>query len=92
LALGTGRDAVKAKDLQRDSRFALHAHPGDGTLDGGDAKIAGRAVEIEHDDGDHAVFRFDLDEVVLTSLNAAKDRLVIETWRPGQAVTRVERA
>lgn len=90
LAIGTGSEAVKARDLQRDSRFALHAHPGDGSLDGGDAKLAGRAVAIEHDDGDHSVFQFDLEEVVLTSLNEARDRLVIESWRPGEPVKRVE--
>ena len=91
LALGSGREAVKAHDLLRDPRFALHAHPGDGSLDGGDAKLAGRAVDIDHDDGDHHVFQLDLEEVVLTSLNAARDRLVIQTWRPGEAVKRVER-
>jgi hypothetical protein len=92
LAIGTGKEALKAKDLVRDSRFALHAHPGDGTLDGGDAKLAGRAVEIAHDEGDHYLFGLELDEVVLTSLNDAKNMLVIEWWRPGEAIKRVEQA
>jgi hypothetical protein len=90
LALGSGRAAMKAKDLVRDPRFALHAHPGDGTLDGGDAKLAGRAIDFEHDDGDHHLFGLELEEVVLTSLNATKDRLVVEWWRPGEGVKRVE--
>ena len=33
----------------------------------------------------------DLDEVVLTSLTEAGDRLLIEVWHPGQPVRRVER-
>ena len=46
LILGSMWQAVKARDLQRDGRFALHSNPGDGSLDGGDAKISGRAVEV----------------------------------------------
>ena len=53
LTLGSMWEAVKARDLQRDGRFALHANPGDGTMAGGDAKLSGVAVELG-DDGKRA--------------------------------------
>lgn len=106
LTIGSMLGAVKARDLQRDGRYALHANPGAGTgMEGGDAKVAGRAIEIvdrdelarfaeaeEQPPGDFHAFRLELDEVVLTRVHPDGDRLVIETWRPGQGVRRVERA
>jgi hypothetical protein len=47
--------AVKARDLQRDPRIALHSATVDTEMAGGDAKIAGRAVEITGD-ADKAAF------------------------------------
>jgi pyridoxamine 5'-phosphate oxidase-like protein len=104
LTIGSMPGAVKARDLQRDPRFALHANPGDGSMEGGDAKVAGRAVEVtdeaeldafraevETPPGPMHLFRLLLSEVVLTSLHPDGDRLVIETWRPGAGVHRVER-
>ena len=46
LTIGSMLDAVKAADLIRDGRFALHANPGDGSMSRGDAKLAGIATEI----------------------------------------------
>ena len=46
LALGSMWRAVKALDLRRDGRFALHSNPGDGSMEGGDAKVSGTAVEL----------------------------------------------
>jgi hypothetical protein len=46
LAIGSMWGAVKALDLRRDGRFALHANPGDGSMEGGDAKLSGTAVEL----------------------------------------------
>ena len=46
LALGSMWLAMKARDLRRDGRFALHANPGDGSMEGGDAKVSGVAVEL----------------------------------------------
>src|SRR4029453_9554377 len=56
LTIGSMPGAVKARDLQRDGRFALHANPGDGTMEGGDAKVSGRAVEVT-DEAELAAFR-----------------------------------
>src|SRR5918997_4193388 len=43
VVLGMMDGSVKARDLARDGRFALHAHTGDGSMEGGDAKVAGMA-------------------------------------------------
>ena len=103
MTLGSMHGAVKARDLQRDGRFALHSNPGDGSMAGGDAKVAGVADEVAGDelarytdDRDPPepfhLFRLRLGEAVLTSLHPDGDRLVIETWRPGEGVVRRERA
>lgn len=93
--------AVKARDLQRDPRFALHANPGaPSSMADGDAKVSGRAVEVEGEGkegyrdpgqppGDFHLFRLLLDDAVLTSVE--NDRLVVRMWRPGEGVRRVER-
>src|SRR5262245_28608828 len=46
LAIGSMPGALKARDLQRDGRYALHANPGHHDMAGGDAKVAGRAREL----------------------------------------------
>ena len=48
LWFGSMAGALKARDLQRDARFALHSGSDDPPGWAGDAKLAGRAVE-EHD-------------------------------------------
>lgn len=44
--LGMMPGSLKAKDLQRDGRFALHAATADKQMTEGDAKVAGSAVEV----------------------------------------------
>ena len=82
----------------RDPRFALHSpsvDPPEGEPSGwtGEAKVAGRAVLVGELEGETAgqLFRADIDEVVVTKLTDAGDRLLIEVWRPGVAVRRIER-
>ncbi|MDP9403577.1 MAG: pyridoxamine 5'-phosphate oxidase family protein [Actinomycetota bacterium] len=93
LRIGSMWAAVKATDLQRDGRFALHANPGDGSMTGGDAKLSGVAVEVlDHPDaGKSHLFDLDIRQVVLTSVHSDGDRLVISVWRPDHAVQHVER-
>ncbi len=103
MTMGSMYGAVKARDLQRDGRFALHSNPGDASMAGGDAKVAGVAEgvsgeELDRDTGEESppgpshLFRLRLGEAVLTSLHPDGDRLVIETWRPGEGIVRKERA
>ena len=46
LWLGMMPDSVKALDLLRDPRFALHSATVDPEMAAGDAKLSGRAIEI----------------------------------------------
>jgi hypothetical protein len=88
LFLGSMGGSMKARDLQRDPRFALHANPGDGSMEDGDAKMSGTVEEAEpaaEHPGSHR-FRISIQEVVMTSIHPTGDRLVIETWRPGRGV------
>lgn len=94
LTIGSMLGAVKARDLQRDGRCAIHAHPSDG-----DAKIAGVAVEVtdaaekaavttgEEPPGGFHAFRLDLTEAVLTTVDPDEQMLVVQLWRPGRGVT-----
>ncbi|NJC72096.1 pyridoxamine 5'-phosphate oxidase family protein [Planosporangium thailandense] len=91
LSFGSMLNAVKARDLQRDGRCAIHAHP----CESGDAKVAGIATEVtgaakeayatgtEPAGGFHA-FRLDLREAVITAVDG--DELVVRLWRPGHPV------
>ena len=102
LLVGSMWKAVKALDLRRDGRFAVHSNPGDGSMDGGDSKVSGVAVEItgplhakvEEDmqpPTPFHLFRLDLDQVVHSTLHPSGDRMVVSWWRPGKPVTSVER-
>ncbi|KJS53899.1 pyridoxamine 5'-phosphate oxidase [Streptomyces rubellomurinus subsp. indigoferus] len=102
LWLGSMYHAVKARDLQRDGRFALHSHPGNETMEGGDSKIAGLAVEVtdevellafaaelpEPPPTPFHLFRLDLRQVVHTSLEG--DHLWVLNWHPGRPVERIQ--
>jgi hypothetical protein len=96
LSFGSMLNAVKARDLQRDGRCAIHAHP----TNDGDAKIAGIAHEVtgqaktayvtgsEPPGGFHA-FRLELHEAVITAVEG--DELVVRVWRPGLGVRTIRR-
>ncbi|MFB7663398.1 pyridoxamine 5'-phosphate oxidase family protein [Kitasatospora sp. NPDC056138] len=103
LTIGSMPGAVKARDLQRDGRFALHSNPADETMAEGDAKISGTAVEIldevelsayvsdlpQPPPGPFHAFRLELTEAVLTTVEG--DCLVIRSWRPGEPERTVRR-
>jgi hypothetical protein len=87
LHIGIMKDALKARDLHRDPRYALHSPTvdPDGSPWPGEAKIAGHATEVGEAagfDGSHR-FRLDVSEVVLiTHGGNPPDHLVIESWHP----------
>ncbi|NUR25037.1 MAG: pyridoxamine 5'-phosphate oxidase family protein [Catenulispora sp.] len=87
LRLGSMPDAVKGRDLKRDGRFALHANPGDGSMDGGDSKIAGLATEVPNEGSD--LFDLDIREVVHTTVE--DDQLRIRFWTPEAGLREVWR-
>src|SRR5881396_1636828 len=53
--LGMMWESKKALDLRRDPRFALHAASVDKQVEAGDARISGRAVEVDDAATKHAV-------------------------------------
>ncbi len=82
LYLGMMPGSLKALDLRRDPRLALHCPTDDAPDDDpgswlGDAKIAGRGVEVS--DATRT-------EVVLTTVGDPPDHLVIRSWHPGQGL------
>jgi len=105
LQFGSMWRAVKALDLLRDPRFALHSASADPPAWPGDAKVSGLAIELDDaaKEAHHAakggevpdepwhLFSADIREVVVVSLNEARDKLVIRTWREGRGVTQIER-
>lgn len=97
LIIGSMLHAVKARDLLRDPRFALHAAPDDDARDDwADVKVSGRAFEVvdpvalrEYVEAAHPpepfhLFRLELGEAVVTTLGPERDHMVLRTWRPGE--------
>ncbi len=104
LWLGSMPGALKARDLQRDGRFALHSNPGDGSMEGGDAKLSGVAVEVVDEDeirrivevigappGPLHLFRLGIDLVVWSEVDEAAGKMLISSWRPGRGLVVDER-
>jgi len=94
--LGMMPGSLKALDLRRDPRLAIHC-PTEDTPEAdptswlGDAKLAGLGVEVTDPapaDGSHR-FRVDITEVVLTTVGG--NHLVIRSWHPGRGVEMRER-
>ncbi len=91
LRIGSMWRALKALDLLRDPRFALHSASEDPDVWTGDAKVAGVAEEVAREEGESHSFRLDLTEVSTVSLNERRTALVIEVWTPGGGVRTMER-
>jgi hypothetical protein len=94
LTIGSMPRALKARDLQRDSRFALHSPtvdppPDDHNAWVGEAKVAGLAIETSAPDSDAHAFRLDLREVVHTRVRG--DQLEIRSWHPGRGLETTRR-
>ena len=103
---GSMGGARKAQDLLRDPRVALHSATVDPEMLDGDAKISGRAVAVTDPaaidgflgdeyrdspdyDGAH-FFQVDVTEVSLVRIGDPADHLVVESWREGRGLQRVQ--
>ena len=93
--LGMMPGSLKALDLRRDARLALHCpteDPPEADPSGwlGDAKIAGLGIEVS-DPGPAGGHRFGIDvsEVVLTTVGG--DYLLIRSWHPDRGIETRER-
>jgi hypothetical protein len=111
LWLGMMPSSRKALDLRRDPRLALHSATVDPSDDPtawpGDAKLAGRAVEVDDPAmlerlgaGDQAetepgggahLFRVEVVELVHTRVGDPADHLVIDVWEEGRGLRRLQR-
>jgi hypothetical protein len=95
LRIGSMQGAVKALDLRRDARLAIHG-PTDDPPAGkarawkGEAKIAGTATEVDSGSAAHR-FLIDIQEAVITRLNESGDRLLVEAWNPIRGYRVLER-
>jgi Pyridoxamine 5'-phosphate oxidase len=98
LWFGSMANAVKALDLRRDPRFALHSGTGDSARwEGdparwqGDAKLSGR-VEEQPDGSESHLFRAEIEEVVTVVLGGdPPDHLLIDSWREGEEPRQIRR-
>ena len=101
LWLGMMPGSRKALDLRRDPRLALHSASVDPPEDpsgwAGDAKLSGRAVEVDdpallermgagEEAGEAHLFRVDVAELVHTRVGEPADHLVIELWQEGRGL------
>jgi hypothetical protein len=103
LWLGSMWRSLKALDLRRDPRFALHSGSEDPPDWRGDAKLAGRVEEVTDPEriaaingegappGPSHLFRADITELVVVRLGDPPDHIVIESWHAGRGVERRER-
>lgn len=95
LWFGSMPGSRKSADLARDPRFSLHSGSDDPPEWGGDAKLAGLAVEVADLDRKREIFkamgaeevpdesvlyRVDVRELAVTRLTEAKDELAIAWW------------
>ncbi len=90
LWLGSMPGALKARDLRRDPRVAIHSptvDPASPSEWAGEAKVAGTVVE--EPEGSFR-FRVVLGEAVHTGLGGP-DHLLIQSWHPGRGVERHQR-
>ncbi|WP_214105494.1 pyridoxamine 5'-phosphate oxidase family protein [Acrocarpospora catenulata] len=101
--LGSMPGAMKALDLRRDPRIAVHSPSADPPENPdawqGDAKLAGHVVEITDPEviagyggppgSSFHLFRIDIGEAVLTHVEG--DELVITSWTPGRGLREIRR-
>ena len=94
LRIGSMLGAVKALDLRRDPRVAIHSPTTDPAADGGqwpgEAKVGGLAVEVDSG-GDFHRFVIDVREAVITGHNKSGDKLLIESWTLDRGYRKRER-
>ena len=102
--IGSMWRAVKALDLRRDPRYAIHSGSDDPDKGWkGDAKFSGTVEEMDDDamkerivggeapPGPLHLFRCDITELVVVRLGEPADHLSIESWHEGRGLSRIRR-
>jgi hypothetical protein len=95
LRIGSMPGAVKVLDLRRNPRVAIHGPTQDPPASRpsawtGEAKVAGTAIEVDSDSSAHR-FLIDIHEAVITRVNEAGNRLVVESWTQARGYRILER-
>ena len=91
LWLGSMPNALKAKDLLRDPRFALHnGYSATDPETMQDAKIAGFARAVPHPE--HHRFRVDIREASVVRVNEEQTHLIIDVWTAEGGLKQIKRA
>ena len=102
LRLGSMPGAARARDLLADPRCAVHANPGDGSMQGGDAKLdavaepltsqetAAWAADLPEEVASMHAFRLLVVRLVLTEVGEAG--LMVTSWTSQRGVRAVTRA
>ncbi|WP_028050613.1 pyridoxamine 5'-phosphate oxidase family protein [Cellulomonas sp. URHD0024] len=97
VTLGMMPQSRKLADVLRDPRVAVHSPtlepPKDPASWVGEAKLAGRLVQIEPPEGSppSTAFALDVTEVVHTRLDETATYLVVRSWHPGRGLTELRR-
>lgn len=98
LWFGSAPGSLKASDLVRDPRLSLHSAPLSETLDGGDARVDGRARRLDPgstrgwwpDDLAGEAFSVEVSRVHMVEVDGRE--LKITVWEPGRPLRIVRRA
>jgi hypothetical protein len=103
LWIGSMWQALKARDLLRDPRYALHAGTDDPPGWTGDAKVAGLAHAVTDlqlieelngeaaNDGESHLFRLEIAEASMVQVDEAAKLLHVDVWTPRDGVRRLTR-
>ena len=105
--LGMMGGSLKAHDLGRDPRLAIHSTSDDPDDEDpqawpGDAKVAGRAVEVTDEailtrfsegtpPGPFHLFKVDLTELSVVKVGEPADHLVIDVWTQAGGIRQIKR-
>src|SRR3954452_12500686 len=89
--IGSMGRAVKALDLRRDPRFAIHSGSPESPDWRGDAKLAGTAEERTEPGAESHRFRLDIAELVVVRHGEPADHIVIAAWHEGRGVSSLRR-
>lgn len=104
LWIGAMWQSLKARDLQRDPRFALHSGSFDPDAWRGDAKLSGIVEEVTDPaliatlNGEAAaagpshLFRLELREIAHVALRDDRRAIEIVSWTPARGVRAIQRA
>jgi hypothetical protein len=103
LWIGSMWQALKARDLRRDPRYALHSGSDDPPAWTGDAKVSGVAHEVTDletvlrlngeaaENGRSHLFRLEVTEASTVGVDEAAKLLIVQLWTPEGGVRRIER-